>query len=161
MIKSSTLLGALKGVKRYEGNPITSPTSDNGTFANYGVYNGDVFFHDGIYHGVFRCESISKRNKTSSTVGHYTSRNGEEFVFDRIIIQDDRLSIDDPRIFRHNEYFYITSTQVDPEKSRQTLHLTKTKDFKNFDFLGSLKRRDGEPYLDHKGIRAFVPVVND
>lgn len=160
MIKHNTLLHALKNIKRYEGNPIISPTSENETFANYGIYNGDVIFYDKTYHGVFRCESI-KSNKTRSTVGHYTSRDGYNFVFDKIIICDDRFSIDDPRIFRHEGYFYIASTEVDSEKNKQTLHLTKTKDFEDFVFLGLLQLRDGEPYSDHKGIRAFVPVVNE
>ena len=160
MIKRDTLVDVLKKVKRYGGNPIASPTSENENFANYGIYNGDVIFDDKIYHGAFRCESI-KDGKTHSTVGHYTSSDGYNFLFDKIIIRDDRFSIDDPRIFRHEGYFYIASTEVDPEKDRQTLHLTKTRDFKDFKFLGSLQLKDGEPYSDHKGIRAFVPVVDE
>jgi len=163
MIKRDTLLNALENIERHSDNPIVSPTSRNETFADYGVYNGDVVFVDGIYHGVFRCES-SKGGKTRSTVGYYTSHDGYNFKpvsNNPVIIQDDKLSIDDPRIFRHNGYFYIASTQVNPEIVKQTLHLTKTRDFENFDFLGSLPLRDGEPYSDLKGIRAFVPVVDE
>ena len=158
MIKRDVLLGALKNIERYNSNPIVSPTSQNRTFANYGIYNGDVIFDGNIYHGVFRCE-LSKDNKTHSTVGHYTSRDGYNFYFDKIIIRDNRLSIEDPRIFCHNGYFYIASTQTDLEIYKPTLHLTRTKDFKKFLFLGSLPLKDGKPYSNF--VRAFVTVVDE
>ncbi len=153
------LINALKNVKRYKRNPIAVPdkTSD------YGVYNGDVIFVDGIYHGVFRCEKRIGEGKTRSTVGHYTSLDGCTFnpANNMIIIRDDKLSIEDPRIFRHNGYFYIASTQVNPKINKPTLHLTKTRDFEDFEFLGSLPLKDGEPYSGFKGIRSFVPVVDE
>lgn len=163
MIERDTLVNALESIERYEGNPIASPSSQNETLANYyGVYNGDVFFDGEIYHGVFRCESKIRDDETRSTVGHYTSDDGYKFNFNEIIILDNRSSIDDPRVFRHKGFVYVASTQVDPETGKQTLHLTKaTEDFKNFEFLGLLPLRDGEPYSDHKGIRSFVPVVDE
>lgn len=161
MINRDLLLEALNNIKRYEKNPILSP---NKSFANYALYNGDVIYHNGTFHAVLRCERSIGGNKTLSAVGYYTSHNGCDFrpAPQNPVIQEEGLSIDDPRIFRHNEYFYIASTQVqaDPE-IRQTLHLTRTRNFEKFDFLGTLPLREGEPYADFKGIRAFVPVVNE
>ena len=151
----------MENIQRYSNNPIAHHTPQN--IANYGVYNGDVIFVDGVYHGVFRCESI-KGGKTCSTVGYYTSCDGYNFDSasnNPIIIHDDKLSIDDPRVFRHNGYFYIASTKVDTKINKQTLHLTKTRDFENFEFLGLLSLRAGEPYSGFNGIRSFVPVVNE
>jgi len=58
-------------------------------------------------------------------------------------------------------YLYVASTQVDPETGKRTLHLTKTRNFEKFEFLGLLPLIDGEPYSDYKGIRSFVPVVDE
>jgi len=162
MLKHEMLVNALQDLKRHEDNPIESPAPQNNTYRDYGVYNGDVIRYGNHYHGVFRCESQpTEDGKTHSIVGHFVSSDGANFDFVRIIIHDACLSIDDPRIFRHNGYFYIAATQVNPKTNKQTLHLTKTRDFAEFEFVGSLPLTGSEPYSNYKGIRAFVPVVDE
>ena len=165
MIKRDRLFNALTGIRRYEKNPLLEPDKE----LDYGVYNGDVILAEGVFHAVLRCEKSVGEGKTRSRIDHYTSLDG--YLFERaacnpLIGNDDSImSIDDPRIFRHEGYFYIASVALerdnhDPQKYRQTLHLTRTKDFVNCDFLGTLSL-EGLPYTDFKGIRAFVPVVNE
>lgn len=160
MISRGLLLDSLNTIKRYEKNPILSP---NESYANYAIYNGDVIYHAGTFHAVLRCEKTIGGSKTISAIGYYTGKDGYNFepASRNPIIQEEGLSIDDPRIFRHNDYFYIASVQVDPKVNRQTLHLTRTRNFESIDFLGTLPLREGEPYSDFKGIRAFVPVVDE
>ena len=161
MINRDMLLNALRNVKRYDRNPILSP---DGIFASYyGLYNGDVIYHNGVFHAVLRCEMLTENGKRSSAVGHYISRDGYNFKPSpkNPIVYKEGHSIEDPRIFRHRGSFYIASVQVDPKINKQTLHLTRTRDFESFDFLGTLPLREGEPYSDFKGIRSFVPVVDE
>lgn len=161
VIKRDALLKALNNLERCEKNPILSP---NETFADYALYNGDVIFHDGIFHAALRCERTIGDGRTTSAIGYYTSRDGYHFepALQSPVISEEGLSIDDPRIFHHDSHFYIASTQVQSKpRIKQTLHLVRTQDFERFELLGTLPLREGEPYADFKGIRAFVPVADE
>ena len=119
---------------RSKSNPILKPNIEN-EWENFKVYNPGAHYEDGVYHLFYRAMG---KNWISS-IGHATSSNGENFERSKnplLTSLDNSYSIEDPRITKIKEKYFLTFTRYD--KLNVTLNLATSTDLKNWDLHGEM-----------------------
>jgi beta-1,2-mannobiose phosphorylase / 1,2-beta-oligomannan phosphorylase len=96
-------------------NPILKPNLDN-NWESRKVYNPGIIFFNGAYHMFYR--AVGKGDDWSSSIGYAVSKNGENFSrFDEPLLVRENIfemrGLDDPRITRINDTFYMAYAAYD------------------------------------------------
>jgi predicted GH43/DUF377 family glycosyl hydrolase len=97
---------------KYEGNPILSPHQTN-TWENLSVCNPGAWYEKGIYYLLYRAagddeDHIIHFGLAKSYDGFKFVRHGDEPVLSPSIDGPDAGCIEDPRIVKYDDYYYIT-----------------------------------------------------
>lgn len=109
---------------RSSRNPILKPDK-NISWRSLKVYNPTVLFEDGVYHLFFRaCGSDRK-----SRIGRAESKDGENFqINDNPVLEPgsavDAAGVEDPRIVKIDEQYYLSYSTYDGNTARQALAIS-------------------------------------
>ena len=102
-------------LKRYEGNPILKPKKEN-AWESYMVYNTAVLYEDGKFHIVYRAQGVktgtSRLGYASSEDGFRIDERLEEPIFMPDPMNDLERTVEDPRLVRIGDKFYLGYTAV-------------------------------------------------
>lgn len=130
----------LKPFQKYEGNPILAPRGD--TWESKDVFNPAAWTDGETVYLLYRAEDstgIGKWNGTSR-IGLATSTNGTEFNrFPEPVLEPTEPwelpgGVEDPRVAKIDDTFYLTYTAYDGETAR--LALASSKDLKKWEKHG-------------------------
>lgn len=169
--------------KKYSGNPILSPNSQN-PWEDLCVLNPAVWYEDGKFTMLYRAAGNDEQHYIH--LGLAESTDGMNFTrcFDHPVLSPDIDGadggcIEDPRIIKLGEYFYITYAarayppgqywkshppvytppSVAPHllsRNNTTTHLAITKDFIHYKKLGRIT----DSRLDNRDVILFPEMVN-
>lgn len=155
-------------LERYEKNPVLSPTGN--WWENKAVFNCAAARSKGIVHILYRAigdDGISRFGYARSENGLDVVERGDTPIYESAGDELDRLGVEDPRITRIEDAYYITYTgaSVSPRcESRPTLFkptplqcrvgLLSTKDFKTFKNHGCIL-----PDMDNKDVVLFPEKI--
>ena len=173
-------------LQRYEGNPILSPHPVN-PWENLVVCNPGVILEDGVFYMLYRAagddeDHVIRLGLATSTDGFHFTRAGEEPVFGHSKDGPDSGCVEDPRIVKLGDTFYITYAyrpyapgrywtfphdvvrlpscdSFAPKAWARSLGntgLAMTRDFRHFRRLGRIT----SPVLDDRDVILFPEKVN-
>ncbi len=154
---------------RYDKNPVIAPTSN--WWENKAVFNAAAVRTNGKVHLLYRAQG----DDDVSRFGHATTENGLDIShrdpepnYESVGDELERLGVEDPRITKIEDRYYITYTGVSlypcsearpsPFKSvpwRCRVGLLSTKDFKTYQKHGCIL-----PDMDNKDVVLFPEKVN-
>lgn len=112
-------------LQRYAGNPILEPNGEHSWEAR-AIFNGAVVYHNGLFHMLYRAVA----SNLVSTLGYAVSLNGFDWLrLDRPVFEPqgrlERLGVEDPRITRIGDEFYMVYTAYSVYGARVSLASTK------------------------------------
>lgn len=121
---------------RSSHNPILKPDNDI-SWRSLKVYNPTVLFEDGVYHLFFRASGRDGRSR----IGHARSRDGENFQISAVPVLEpgsavDTAGVEDPRIAKVDEQYFLSYTAYDGHTARQALAISA--DLKIWEKIGSI-----------------------
>lgn len=151
---------------RSSNNPILKPTSQY-KWASLKVYNPAAIYDKGEYHIFYR--AVGRGDDWHSVIGHAVSIDGEHFNCDSLPLldrqdQSEMRGLEDPRIVRIDNTFYLTYTAYDGKLPR--VRIASSKDlqrwerhgyaFDHFPFfdLGGFRVK----WIDNKPVKYFTPT---
>ena len=99
-------------LKKYDNNPILSPNSAN-AWENLVVCNPGVWYEDGIFYMLYRAagndeEHVIRLGLATSKDGYDFKRVSSQPVFGPSIDGPDAGGVEDPRIVKFDDEYYIT-----------------------------------------------------
>lgn len=156
-------------LERYDRNPVIAPTSN--WWENKAVFNCAAVRTNGKVHILYRAQGDDE----VSRFGHATTENGLDIAqrdpepnYESVGDELERLGVEDPRITKIEDKYYITYTGVSlypcsearpsPFKSvpwRCRVGLLSTKDFKTYEKHGCIL-----PDMDNKDVVLFPERIN-
>ncbi|MCD6508468.1 glycosidase [Candidatus Poribacteria bacterium] len=174
-------------LKRYSGNPILSPVKEH-EWENLTVCNPGAWYEEGTFYLLYRAagddkEHVIRFGLAISHDGFHFERASDEPVFSPSPDGPDSGCVEDPRIVRLDDYFYITyayrafppgryweggnsitayapkGCENAPRCIRENITnsgLLMTKDFRDFHRLGRITRAN----LDDRDVILFPEKVN-
>ncbi len=173
-------------LKKYENNPIVAPIPDN-QWENLVTCNPGVIYDNGKFHMLYRAAGddeahVIRLGYATSEDGFNFKRESSEPVFSPSIDGPDSGCVEDPRIIKMGDEFYVTYAYrpVSPGQYWKFAHdvvilpecgedapmayarnlgntgLAMTKDFKSFRRLGRLT----SPVLDDRDVILFPEKIN-
>jgi predicted GH43/DUF377 family glycosyl hydrolase len=140
-------------LKRHALNPLLSPISFHHWESRY-VFNCAVVKTDGLFHMLYRAQG----EDMVSRIGYAISDDGIHFnrmekpVFSPSS-QEELLGVEDPRITKIDNRFYMTYTAYSPEGVR--ISLSATNDFIRWERFGVII-----PEIDNKDAALFPEKIN-
>lgn len=174
-------------LKKFEGNPVVSPNPAN-AWEELVTCNPGVIYDNGLFHMLYRAagddkEHVIRLGYATSKDGFNFERQSDEPVFSPSIDGPDSGCVEDPRIVKFDDTFYVTyayrpfapgqywkfahdEVLLPPcgpaapacyAKSLGNTAMAMTKDFKNFKRLGRLT----SPVLDDRDVILFPEKVKD
>lgn len=172
-------------LKKYEHNPILCPNPDNG-WENLVTCNPGVIFDNGVFYMLYRAagddpQHVIRFGLATSRDGFHFERSGDSPVFEPSADGPDAGCVEDPRIVRFGEDFYVTYAYrihppgqywtfphdvvllpecgcEAPESLKQNIGntgLAMTRDFRTFRRLGRIT----SPVLDDRDVILFPEKV--
>lgn len=108
-------------LQRYAGNPILKPKKEHPWEAR-AVFNGAVVCHNGLFHMLYRAMA----SNLASTIGYAVSRDGLDWLrLDQPVLKPagefETKGVEDPRITRIGDTFYMTYTAYSEHGMRVSL----------------------------------------
>jgi predicted GH43/DUF377 family glycosyl hydrolase len=148
---------------RYKKNPILKPKKEH-SWENLAVFNCGACFDGKIIHLLYRAVGKGRW----SCLGYAQSKDGINFKrFEKPILKFepkqkifprskyDFRGIEDPRITKIGDIYYITYIFTSPEWMGSRAYLIKTKDFKKIEELGEIL-----PEIDDRNVVLFPERIN-
>ena len=174
-------------LKKFDGNPILSPCPDN-EWESLVTCNPGVIYDNGVFYMLYRCAGNDEKHVirfglAESKDGFHFTRMSNKPVFGPSKDGPDSGCIEDPRIVKFDDDFYITyayrpfapgrywtfahDVVLTPPCGEHTPHamsknlgntgLAITKDFKTYRRLGRLT----SPVLDDRDVMFFPDKINN
>lgn len=156
-------------LERYKGNPVLSPT--NNSWENRAVFNCAAARFEDTVHLIYRAQGddgVSRFGYAASNNGLDISERPNIPLYESLDDELETLGVEDPRITRIEDEFYITYTGVSlypccrPRPSLRTntpwrcrVGLLSTRDFKSFTKHGCIL-----PNMDNKDVVLFPEKIN-
>ncbi len=140
-------------LRRHVLNPLLSPIPYHHWESKY-VFNCAVVKKDGLFHLLYRAQG----EDMVSRIGYAVSEDGVDFnrmekpVFSPSI-QEELFGVEDPRITKIDNKFYMTYTAYSPQGVR--ISLSSTDDFIRWERLGVVI-----PDIDNKDAALFPEKIN-
>lgn len=172
-------------LKKFEGNPILSPKADS-PWESLVTCNPGVIYHEGTFYMLYRAagadaDHVIRLGLATSTDGFHFERACPQPVFEPAIDAPDSGCVEDPRIVRFGEDFYVTyayrpfppgqywkmdhdvvnTPDCGPDmpaavsKNLGNTGLAVTRDFRHFRRLGRLT----SPVLDDRDVILFPEKI--
>ena len=156
-------------LERYKGNPVISPSDK--WWENEAVFNCAAVRSNGNIHILYRAigeDGVSRFGYASSRNGLDIDYRGSEPIYESVGDELEKLGVEDPRITRIDDTYYITYTGVSLYPCCETspsmvksapwrcrVGLLSTKDFKTFRKHGCIL-----PDMDNKDVVLFPEKVD-
>lgn len=156
-------------LERYEGNPILSPTSN--WWENEAVFNCAAARSNGKVHILYRAigeDGVSRFGHAITENGLHITERQPEPAYESIGDELEKLGVEDPRVTRIDDTYYITYTgaslypccELEPSLVnaapwRCRVGLLSTKDFRTFTKHGCIL-----PDMDNKDVVLFPERIN-
>jgi predicted GH43/DUF377 family glycosyl hydrolase len=108
-------------LQRYTGNPILKPRAEH-TWEAKAVFNGAAVYHNRLFHMLYRAVATN----LVSTIGYAVSQDGFDWLrLDRPVLEPanefETKGVEDPRITRIDDTFYMTYTAYSERGMRVSL----------------------------------------
>lgn len=148
-------------LNRYKHNPILEPDY---WWEVQGVYNPAVIFDSGQFHMVYRALGHDR----SSRLGYATSKDGfrwqksSRYPWIDVDLNDpqERLGIEDPRIVKIADTFYITHTSASVFSAKEPPHFPATTNVPWHVRVGLISTKDFKTYRRHGFILPDIDTRN-
>ena len=148
-------------LKRAADDPVLSPRK-NITWEKDAVFNCGVHFEDGVYHLLYRAVSHKKDDPNRSSIGYAYSKDGVNFkrrekpVLSPGASAEEAQGVEDPRITKIDDKYYMLYTAYDSNKTR--IAMAVSGDLINWQRKGIVL--DWELFGNNKDAALFPEKIN-